>query len=87
MHPPHLEKPHMTTDARILAIAKAVRSDAWVDLAARGAYSVGFANNAGSVIYNKSMETLAARLKAEGLKVSSRSGDEVHACTIVTVRA
>ena len=77
----------MSAQARILELARSIRSDAWVDFAARGAYSVGFANNADSATYNKSMEALAARLKTEGLKVSTRAADEFHSCTIVTVRA
>lgn len=77
----------MTTESQILAIARAVRFDAWVDFAARGAFSVGFSNNADPASYNASMGDMANLLRAAGFGVSVRAADAHHACTIVTVRA
>lgn len=77
----------MTTESKILDIARTVRADAWVDYAARGAFSAGFANNADPATYNKSMTTLAERLEAASFKVVVRAGDEHHACVIITVQA
>lgn len=75
----------MHADTRILLLARSIRSDAWVDFAARGAYSVGFANNADPAAYNEAMDDLSERLREEGFKVRVRTGDERHACTLVTV--
>lgn len=75
------------SDSKILAIARTIRPDAWIDYAARGAFSVGFADNREPATYNTAMGTVAAQLKAAGFKVTVRAADEHHRCTIVRVRA
>jgi len=77
----------MTTEATILDIARAVRSDAWVDYASRGGFSVGFADNREPSTYNAAAHAAAVQLRAHGFKVTLRAGDEHHACAIIRVRA
>jgi hypothetical protein len=78
----------MTTQDQILAIACAVRSDAWVDFAANGAYSLGFVDNreGSAPEYNASATVAAQALKAAGFRVKVREGNADWPLAVVTVR-
>lgn len=78
----------MTTQDQILAIARLVRSDAWADLAANGAYSIGFADNreATAEVYNEDAKRAAAGLKAAGFRVNVRAGNAHWPFAVVKVR-
>ena len=77
----------MTTQSRILEVARTIRADAWVDFAANGAFSVGFADNRDAEGYNAAAGSAAASLKAAGFRVKVRPGNAHWPFAVVTVRA
>lgn len=78
----------MSTETRILEIARSIRPDAWVDFASANQWSVGFASGKSETpdAYNADMTRVVVALKSAGLKVRVRKGDEHWPYVVVKVR-
>lgn len=78
----------MTTESRILEIARSVRPDAWVDFASANAWRVGFRSGPAEEAnaYNLAASQVADLLQQHGFKVRLRTGDESWPYAVLTVR-
>ena len=76
----------MSTETRILEIARSIRLDAWVDFTSNGAFSVGLADNKDVAAYNAAMQQVVAALKSADFKVRVRKGDDAWPYDVVKVR-
>lgn len=79
----------MSTEARILEIARSIRPDAWVEPATGNEWRVGFASNRedGASAYNAAAAEAVDALRSSGFKVRVRTGDGDWMFTMIAVRA
>jgi hypothetical protein len=78
----------MTTESRILEIARSIRADAWAEHNG-SEIRVGFAINRaeGASEYNAAAAQVADALRLDGFKVRVRTGDGDWMFTMIVVRA